>query len=165
MSFFKENDNSHFPLSYLTILFVHIAGSFKILTSNLHSVLHQKRQKEQHHDPDVFVFMDIHAKLGSIKEQEASCFLKWLFCLQGVGVTDPVFWKDNFSSSSTIGGNRNKENIPWKLDVIQKGSLLLYCDVITSQLKVNTNGHFGYFGFPHLFFQIFFLNDILYSRC
>ena len=72
--------------------------------------------------------------LSAVKSREPRCFLKWLYCLQCLRLVDVKFWESQF-----IGLDFDKVNegcVAWQQDLVKKGALLLYCDVVLSQLKV-----------------------------
>jgi len=106
-----------------------------VLSSSLLSNIQHSLHSSSSSNTPVLTF--ITGNLETIKHQQPTCFLKWLFCLQSLGLSDPEFWKKHINSSVTAPDTTQDENVvEWLGDVLQKGALLLYCNVVLSQLKV-----------------------------
>ena len=104
-----------------------------MLSSNLLTTI----QQNLYSSTNTPVLKFITDNLETIKHQQPTCFLKWLFCLQSLGFSDPEFWKKHVKSPVTATGTTEAENsVEWLGDVLQKGALLLYCNVVLSQMKV-----------------------------
>ena len=132
------------PQPFLTTFFH--TGSFKMLSSHLLSCIQKPRKLEDGSTSSLLT--SITSNLRSLPHQHSFCFLKWLFCLQNLNLHDPSFWNGQFVTSPTSASNQKAQSsvssnqnagpyhVLWERDVIGKGALLLYCEVVLSQLKV-----------------------------
>ena len=111
------------------------SGTFKKLSSNLLSLLFTPMDFNE--SQELSVLRRITMKLSSIRSTEPMCFLKWLFAVQTLGVSDVEFWKEFYGSESNVKIDDGLiEYNKWKEQLIKDGSLLLYCDVVVSRFKV-----------------------------
>ncbi|XP_066917148.1 huntingtin-like isoform X4 [Clytia hemisphaerica] len=114
------------------------SGSFKILSSHLLSCIQKPRQR-QDDASTTCLLTSVTNNLRSLPHQHSFCFLKWLSCLQNLNLQNATFWNEQFSSSLT-NQKAGQYHVLWERDVIGKGALLLYCEVVLSQLKEQKSG-------------------------
>ena len=75
--------------------------------------------------------------LNYIKSSEPTLVLKWLYLVQSLGIHDAEWWQTQYISKSRNVLSEESSSLQWKDGVIQKGSLLLYCDIMCQVLKVS----------------------------
>ena len=129
-----------------------------MLSSNLLNLIKNRREtaEDQQQQQQPSILESITNALGTIKERQPLCFLKWLYLLQSLDFSDVEFWRKQISSSSSSSpspatgtgvssngtGNQDKvdgdqqHHVPWEEQTIQRGALFLYCEVVLSHLKV-----------------------------
>ena len=81
---------------------------------------------------NISILKNITRKLSTLILKEPFCFLKWLFVLQSLGVSDVDFWKEFYETNTSD----KKTHCNWMDELVNIGSLLLYCEVVVSKLKV-----------------------------
>ncbi|XP_057306791.1 huntingtin-like isoform X2 [Hydractinia symbiolongicarpus] len=118
---------------FMLLSYVAKSGAFKKLSSNILSMLFTPMESTT--QKDLSLLRSVTRKLLLLKYTDSVCFMKWLFMLQTMGVSDADFWKEFYLPEQTSQEEKHK----WVDDFVSNGSLLLYCDIVVTKLKEQKN--------------------------